>query len=82
MIHEWSIPQGVGFYNIEFDLQGTTLGISDTAGFGSGGSVYRFFVREDRRFPAKGTRKEHSLGSGTTIPIHSASVTDILPVPT
>jgi streptogramin lyase len=43
-IHEWSIPQGVGFYNIEFDPQGTTLWISDTAGFGPGGSVYRFPV--------------------------------------
>lgn len=43
-IHEWSIPQGVGFYNIAFDPQGTILWISDTAGFAPEGSVYRFPV--------------------------------------
>jgi streptogramin lyase len=44
-IHEWSIPQGVGFYNIEFDPLGTTLWISDTANFGTKGSVYQFTIK-------------------------------------
>jgi streptogramin lyase len=44
-IKEWSIPQGVGFYNIEFDPKGTTLWISDAAGFGTKGSVYQFPIK-------------------------------------
>jgi len=43
-IRLWSIPQGKGFYNIEFNENGTVLWISDTAGFGTGGSVYKFTV--------------------------------------
>jgi virginiamycin B lyase len=42
-INEWSIPHGVGFYNIEFAPDGT-LWISDTAGFGTAGSVYAFVL--------------------------------------
>lgn len=48
LIHEWPIPQGVGFYNIEFDSQGH-LWISDTANFGSAGSIYRFVL--DQTYP-------------------------------
>lgn len=43
-IKEWPIPGGVGFFNIEFDRQGRNLWISDTANFGTGGSVYKFNV--------------------------------------
>ena len=45
-INEWSIPHGVGFYNIEFAVDGT-LWISDTAGFGTGGAVYAFALNEE-----------------------------------
>ena len=43
-IQQWAIPGGIGFFNIEFDSKGKTLWISDTANFGSGGSVYSFNV--------------------------------------
>ncbi len=43
LIREWSIPHGIGFYNIEFDAQGN-LWISDTANFGSGGAVYKLVL--------------------------------------
>lgn len=39
-LRTWGIPQSVGFFNIEFDSQGN-LWISDTAGFGTTGSVYK-----------------------------------------
>lgn len=41
IIHEWTIPHGVGFYNIEFSITGA-LWISDVANYGPGGSVYKF----------------------------------------
>lgn len=44
-VTEWPIPHGKGFYNIEFDDQGITLWISDTAGFTKGGSVYKFTLK-------------------------------------
>ncbi len=44
-VTEWPIPHGKGFYNIEFDDQGKTLWISDTAGFAKGGSVYKFTLK-------------------------------------
>lgn len=43
-IRQWNIPGGIGFFNIEFDSKGKTLWISDTANFGTGGSVYSFNV--------------------------------------
>lgn len=45
-IREWAIPHGVGFYNIEFDKDGKTLWISDTAGYGTNGAVYKFVSPE------------------------------------
>jgi virginiamycin B lyase len=45
LIKEWSIPHGIGFYNIEFDAQGN-LWISDAANFGSGGAVYKLVLEE------------------------------------
>jgi hypothetical protein len=45
LINEWSIPHGIGFYNIEFDAQGN-LWVSDTANFGSGGAVYKLVLEE------------------------------------
>ncbi len=46
IIKEWAIPHGVGFYNIEFDKDGKTLWISDTAGYGTNGAVYKFVNSE------------------------------------
>ncbi len=43
-IKEWPIPNGIGYFNIEFDRQGRNLWISDTANSGTGGSVYKFNV--------------------------------------